>query len=126
MYILYLEFRLLQKSCRNCHYYGKYCAFGKGKLCALVYPKGDAKKFLNRKITRKDLIPDALVSLIPIIIGIILLIISFNRWILIGIIALILLASQGNNCIRGQLACKYCKQKELGCPAAELFNKKNE
>jgi hypothetical protein len=25
--------------------------------------------------------------------------------------------------VRGQLACKYCKQRELGCPAEQLFSK---
>jgi hypothetical protein len=25
--------------------------------------------------------------------------------------------------VRGQLACRYCKQREIGCPAAQLFNK---
>lgn len=100
IYILFLEFRLLQGSCRYCYYYGKYCAFGKGKLCALLFRKGDPKKFLQRKILRKDLIPEALVAVIPIIIGIVLLIISFNRRILIGIIAILALTTQGNNCVR--------------------------
>jgi len=123
LYILFLELRLLQKSCRNCWYYGKYCAFGKGKLCALMYPKGDPKKFLNREITRKDLIPESLIAIIPIIIGIILLTNGFNRRILIGIIVIIALITKGNSCVRWQLACKHCKQGELGCPAKQLFDK---
>jgi len=36
---------------------------------------------------------------------------------------LILLTSAGNSYIRGSLACKYCQQRELGCPAEKLFNK---
>jgi hypothetical protein len=24
--------------------------------------------------------------------------------------------------VRGQLACRYCKQREIGCPAAQLFD----
>jgi hypothetical protein len=24
--------------------------------------------------------------------------------------------------MRGQLACRYCKQREIGCPAAQLFD----
>lgn len=67
-YILLLEYRLLSGSCRYCYYYDKYCSFGKGKLSSLFFRKGDPKHFLKRKILRKDLIPDALVSVIPIII----------------------------------------------------------
>ncbi|MFH1684097.1 MAG: hypothetical protein ABIA67_04360 [Candidatus Margulisiibacteriota bacterium] len=26
--------------------------------------------------------------------------------------------------LRGSLACKFCKQRELGCPAEQLFSKK--
>lgn len=100
IYILFLEFRLLQGSCRYCYYYGKYCAFGKGKLCAVFFRKGDPKKFIQRKILRKDLIPEALVAVIPIIIGIVLIIIAFNRRILIGIIMILALTTQGNNCVR--------------------------
>lgn len=123
IFLIYMEFRLLQKSCRNCRYYGKYCAFGKGKLSALIYPKGKPEKFLNRKITRKNMLPDILLWLIPIITGIILLTQAFNRRIMIGIILLLTLAFQGNSCIRGKFACNHCKQGELGCPAKKLFDK---
>jgi len=29
----------------------------------------------------------------------------------------------GTAMIRGNLVCKYCKQREIGCPAEKLFNK---
>lgn len=123
IFLIYMEFRLLQKSCRNCRYYGKYCAFGKGKLSALIYPKGKPEKFLNRKTTWKNILPDLLISFIPIITGIILLMQTFNRRILIEIILMLALTSQGNSCIRGKFACNHCKQGELGCPAKKLFEK---
>ncbi len=123
IYIIFLEIRLLKKSCVNCYYYGKYCAFGKGKLARLFFKKGDTKKFIQCKITWKDIVPEFLVSIVPIIIGIILLIINFNWWILVLIILLIILISFGNGFVRGKLACKFCKQKNLGCPAEQLFNK---
>lgn len=123
VFLVYMEFRLLQKSCRNCRYYGKYCAFGKGKLSALIYPKGKTEKFLNRKTTWKNILPDLLISFIPIITGIILLMQTFNRRILIGTILMLALTSQGNSCIRGKFACNHCKQGELGCPAKKLFDK---
>jgi hypothetical protein len=43
--------------------------------------------------------------------------------ILILILALLLLGFMGNALVRGQLACRYCKQREIGCPATQLFTK---
>lgn len=123
-FILFLEIKLLRKSCVNCYYYGKYCAFGKGKLCSLFFKKGDSKKFSSRKITCKNIIPDFMVSIIPMILGIIRLIINFDWFLLALLLVLFFLVSFGNSFIRGSLACKYCKQKEIGCPAQKLFNKK--
>jgi hypothetical protein len=37
-----------------------------------------------------------------------------------------LLTFIGNGLVRGSLACKYCKQREIGCPAEQLFNKKKK
>ena len=123
LFILGLELRLMKKSCVNCYYYGKYCAFGKGKLSALFFKKGNSKKFVHEKITWKDILPDFLVSIIPLIIGIILLILKFEWLILSSIILLVVLTSVGNGFVRGSLACKFCKQREIGCPAEQLFNK---
>ncbi|MDD5132856.1 MAG: hypothetical protein PHD81_04050 [Candidatus Nanoarchaeia archaeon] len=123
LYILWLEIKLMKKSCVNCYYYGKCCAFGKGKLSSLFFKKGNPNEFLKRKITWKDILPDFLVALIPLIIGIILIILNFNWLLLILIILLIILTSFGNGFVRGSLACKYCKQRKIGCPAEQLFNK---
>ncbi len=123
-YIVFLEVRLLRKSCINCYYYGKRCAFGKGKLCSLFFKKGDIKKFAwSDNITWKDLIPDMLVAIIPVIIGIVRLIMDFNWLLLLFVILLFLLVSKGNELVRGSLACKYCKQREINCPAEKMFNK---
>ena len=127
LYLLFiglLELRLLKGHCVNCYYYAKCCAFGKGKLSALFFKKGDPKKFILKKITWKDLIPDILVSAIPMVVGIIMLIMNFNWLLLILILMLFLLTSAGNGFVRGSLACKYCKQREIGCPAEKLFDKK--
>jgi hypothetical protein len=123
LYILGLEIRLMKKSCVNCYYYGKFCAFGKGKLSALFFKKGDPKAFLKNKITWKNIIPDFLVSIIPLAVGIVLLITNFS-WLVLGLIILLaFLTSAGNSYVRGSLACKFCKQREIGCPAERLFNK---
>jgi hypothetical protein len=122
LYILLLEIMLLRKSCVNCYYYGKFCAFGQGKLCSLFFKKGDTNKFAHKIMTWKDIAPDFMVSLIPIVAGIILLIIDFNWLVLAMVLVVILLTFIGNGFVRGSLACKYCKQRKAGCPAERLFN----
>jgi hypothetical protein len=124
-YVLWLEIRLLRKSCVNCFYYGKICAFGKGKICKLFFKPGDPQEFSRTQVTWFSMLPDLLVSAVPIVAGIVLLIIDFN-WVILGLMLLvILLTSAGNGYIRGSLACKYCKQREIGCPAMQLFERNN-
>lgn len=123
-YCGWFEVKLLWHSCVNCTYYDKVCGFGKGKLCAMLFKKGDPQKFAEKEFKWLDLLPDFLVSIFPLIGGIVLLIMDFNWIILILLIVLLVLTSGGNAFIRGSYACKYCKQKELGCPAEKLFNKK--
>jgi hypothetical protein len=108
----------------NCYYYGKTCAFGKGRISSVFFKKGDANKFCKKQMTWKDIVPDFIVSLIPAIIGVILLIKNFNWALLSLVLILFILTFVGNGIIRSQLACKYCKQREIGCPAEQLFNKK--
>lgn len=123
-YILILEYRLLKYSCINCFYWGKICGFGKGRLSSWFFKKGDISKFCVKDMTWKDMIPDILVSMIPLVIGIILLFVEFSFILLLALFLLMLLTTTGNGFIRGSLTCKYCKQRELGCPAYLLFNKK--
>jgi len=127
LYLLYcgvFEIRLLRYHCVNCYYYDKVCAFGKGKLSALLFKKGDPQKFAEKEVKWLDLVPDFLVLIFPLIGGIVLLVMDFNWIILILMVVLIALSMGGNAFIRGSYACKYCKQKELGCPAEKFFNKK--
>lgn len=123
LYILFLEIRLLKAHCVDCYYYGKTCAFGKGRLSSIFFKKGNAKHFVKKQMTWKDIVPDFIVSLAPVIIAIVILIIKFNWLILIMLIVLLLLTFSGNAFVRGKLACKYCKQREIGCPAEKLFKK---
>ena len=127
LYLLYcggFEMRLLRYHCVNCHYYDKVCAFGKGKLSALLFKKGDPQKFAEKDVKWVDLAPDLLVLILPLIGGIVLLVTAFNWVILVLLIVLLVLSFAGNAFVRGSYACKYCKQKELGCPAEKFFNKK--
>jgi len=122
-YCLWIEIRILKVSCVNCYYYGKHCGLGRGKLCSLLFKKGDPERFIEKDICWKDLIPDFMVLIFPLIGGIIGLVRDFSLLILVLMVVLVMLSMGGNAMIRGSLACKYCKQKELGCPAEQLFNK---
>ena len=122
-FCLWIELKILRGSCMYCYYYGKTCGLGKGKLCALFFKQGNPESFIEKEITWKDVIPDFLVMIFPLIGGIVILIRDFTWLILVLMVVLVVLSMGGNAFIRGSLACKYCKQKELGCPAEQLFNK---
>ncbi|MBN1805340.1 MAG: hypothetical protein JW837_08825 [Sedimentisphaerales bacterium] len=125
-YCLWVELRILKYSCVNCYYYGKHCGLGRGKLCRLLFKKGSPEKFNEKEISWKDLIPDFMVLIFPLVGGIVFLILDFSLLILILTVVLVLLSTGGNAMLRGSLACKYCKQKELGCQAEQLFSKKTK
>lgn len=122
-FILALEYRLVSRHCVNCYYWGKICGFGKGKISSLFFKKGEASKFCDKEMTWKDMIPDLLVSLVPLIIGVVLMIIKFELILLIAVILIIGLSTSGNAFIRGKLTCRYCRQREIACPAQKLFSK---
>ncbi len=123
IYIFILEYRLIRYHCINCYYWGKTCGFGKGRLSSWIFKIGDNLSFCKKEMTFKDMIPDILISLIPLVVGITLLVIKFDFILLFTLLLLIILTTIGNGFIRGTLTCKYCKQRELGCPADRLFNK---
>jgi len=123
-YILCLEIRLLKGHCVDCYYYGKFCAFGKGRLSALFFKRGDPKNFVKNKITWKDILPDFMVSIIPLVVGIVFLVKGFDRVMLALVVSSFLLTFIGTGLVRGSLACKHCKQRIIGCPAERLFSKK--
>ena len=89
-----------------------------------MFKKDDPQRFVNRKVTFKDLLPDLMVTIISIIGGIVLLMTSCSWLILVLMLVLLFLASGGNAIIRGKFACKYCKQREIGCPAQMFFERR--
>lgn len=109
LYCIFMEIRLLKSYCVNCHYYGKVCGFGKGKISALFFKKGDLSKFNEKEISWKDMIPDILVSVFPLIAGIIILAYDFSWIILVLMAVLLILSTAGNGTIRGSLTCNKCK-----------------
>jgi hypothetical protein len=123
VFLIVLELLLYSRSCKDCYYYGKLCAFGKGKIACLITKQGDSADFAEKPVSWKSIIPDLLVAVIPMVTAVVLMIIDFH-WILPVMLALlILLSSAGNSYVRGTLACKYCRQRELGCPADKLFSR---
>ncbi|MDD1696398.1 MAG: hypothetical protein LUQ54_05825 [Methanoregula sp.] len=125
LFILFLEFRLMSSHCTDCCYFGKRCAFGKGYLSSLFFHQGNPALFRDKKISWFDVLPDFLVFIIPVLAGILLLINDFSSIILGCVISLLLLGFAGNAFVRARLACRYCRQREIGCPAQEMFNVKN-
>jgi hypothetical protein len=116
-----LEYRSLKVGCVNCFYYGKWCGFGKGKLCSLLFKKGDPQRFIERTVSWRDVLPDFLVFLLPTVGGIILLVQDFEWSLLIALAVLVMLSFGGTAFVRKSFSCRYCKQKDIGCPAEQLF-----
>jgi hypothetical protein len=123
VYCLWMEWRVLSGSCRACYYYGRRCGFGKGRLCSWFFPRKEEPGFAIKPISWRTVVPDFLVSIIPLVAGIIVLTRGFSWLVLILMAMLVCMGSAGTGYIRGQIACKYCRQRELGCPAEQLFNK---
>ena len=124
LFLLLLEVQVYREGCVNCFYYGKRCAFGKGIIAAMLFKKGNPKKFCEREIKFKDLIPQALVILIPVIIGIVLLVSrGFNLFILAAMLYPVISWFAVNPVVYGRLACPHCKQGSICCPALKFFTK---
>ncbi|MFH1387229.1 MAG: hypothetical protein ABIH50_06155 [bacterium] len=117
------EYRVLKMSCRYCYYYGKLCGPGKGKISPFFFKKGDPRIFLEKAIGWKELMPDFLVLLIPLLGGIIYLFFHFNFLTLGLAFVIVILALPVTGLMRSCLLCPNCKQRELGCPAEKLFGK---
>lgn len=126
IYCLCMELMIVFRSCKNCYYHGKVCGLGKGRIAPLFTKKGDPKKFTDRDMSTFSLIPDFLVVIIPIVAAVYLLLTSFSWTILILLFVLGVLFFGGTGMIRGNFACKYCKQRILGCPADKIFNKEKQ
>ena len=120
-YCVWIEVRILRASCTGCYYYGKLCGLGRGRLCSLFFKRGDPQRFVEREVSWTNVLPDFLVAIIPIFGGIILLVKDFSWPLLAMLVILVFLYFGGSAVIRGSFACKYCKQREIGCPAQELF-----
>ena len=121
LYCLGIELLVVFRSCKYCYYYNRVCGLGKGKIAGILTKKGNLAHFTERTVTKTDLLPDFLVAIFPLVGGIILSIIDFSL-LRIGLLILFFTLSLGGTAfIRGSFACKYCKQREIGCPADQFF-----
>lgn len=121
LYCVLFELRVMKHSCVNCSYYGKVCGMGRGRISACLFPRGDPGVFSRMNISWTMLIPDLMIMLLPLLGGIILLARSFSWLMAAGIVVLVALSLGGSAFVRSQIACKYCTQREIGCPAEKLF-----
>jgi hypothetical protein len=59
LYLLFClgnELHIMRMSCVDCYYYGKRCAFGRGKIASLLFKRGDPKRFIAKTISWKELL----------------------------------------------------------------------
>lgn len=126
VYAAVMELTVLSRSCRSCYYYGKRCAFGKGSVCGTLFSKGNPSSFTSKPITFATLLPDFLVGILPIAGGLIGLVLWFSWTGVLVLLAFGLLFFLGTAMVRGRVACKYCRQRTLGCPAQQLFEKRQK
>ncbi len=124
VYVIYLELSVYREGCVNCYYYGKRCAFGRGKIAKIFFKKGEPKKFTEKEVSMKDFLPSSLPAIATLFAGIYLLYQSFN-WLVLGLTVWpIIVMFLGNPIIYGKLACPNCKQSYIGCPVCEMFKKR--
>ena len=123
-YIVYLEVKLYKEGCRHCYYYGKRCFGGRGNVAKLFLKKGDPKKFAEKEVTGKSLIPQMLLLILPTAAGAWMLYQGFS-FLILGLVTIpwiiwFVVTPQ----IYGKMACPHCKQGRICCPANEFFSKK--
>lgn len=124
VYVLYNELSVYREGCVSCYYYGKLCAFGRGKIAKMFLKKGSPKKFTEKQVSTKDFIQSSLVSIVPLIAGIYLLIQSFTWPVLIATAWPLVVWFFLNPVVYGEYACIHCKQARICCPVCEYFKKK--
>ena len=102
--------------CTNCYYYGKWCATGWGKLAALFFKQGSIENF-SRSIGVK-LAPATygLLSLIPIVLGVIAVIREFTMT-KVSVLVLLFLVSFYSGAVSRRKSCRNCKMRNI-CPGA--------
>ncbi len=111
-------FIVLQKTvCSNCYYYNKWCNTGWGKLCALLFKKGDIEKFNTSSLKIAPPIY-SLLTLLPLILILDSIIQQFTMF-KIAVLIPLLLISFYSGTISRKKACISCKMR-LICPGSAI------
>ena len=110
--IIMLLFVLRKHLCTHCHYYGKLCSTGWGKLSALMFKKNSGNYQLGIRLAG---ITWMLATAIPIVGIILTLILNYSFSNLIFLILFILLTPI--NFVSHKKACEKCKMRFI-CPAS--------
>ncbi len=116
-FALIMVFVVLRKLvCTNCYYYGKWCGTGWGKLAALFFKQGNVENFSKSIGIKLAPLTYGLLSLIPLVLGIIAAIREFTvpR---VSVLVLLLLVSFYSGAISRGKACVNCKMRTI-CPGA--------
>jgi hypothetical protein len=125
LYCLWMEVRVLKGSCVDCAYYGRLCGLGKGKVCAWLFGRGDPQRFIEKQVSWSNMLSDFMVLIFPLVGGIVLLVKDFAWLRAIALALFVVLYLGGSAVVRGAFACKYCRQRAIGCPAAKLFGQES-
>ena len=127
IFLLFIESSVYREGCRYCYYYGKRCVAGRGLIAPLFVKKGAPKKFCEKEITFKNLIPQLLVVIIPVVVGIALLISrGLHVLTLISVVYPVFSWFAINPVIYGKLACNHCRQGSICCPTMDFFSKQKK
>jgi hypothetical protein len=102
--------------CTNCYYYGKWCGMGWGKLAALFFKRGSIDNFSRSIGIKLAPLTYGLLSLIPLVLGIIAAIREFTipR---VSVLVLLFLVSFYSGAVSRGKACRNCKMRTI-CPGA--------
>lgn len=114
--VLMVFFALRKLVCTNCYYYGKWCGTGWGKLAALFFKKGNIDNFSRSIGIKLAPLTYGLLSLIPLVFGVIAIIREFTVP-GVSVLVLLLLVSFYSGAVSRGKACVNCKMRTI-CPGA--------
>ncbi len=123
-YVIIIELQVYREGCVSCWYYGKRCASGRGKIAPKLFRKQDPKRFCEKKVTWKNLLPTVLVTAIPVAAGIYVMFQAFTYLVLGLTIIPLLIWFIGSPLLYGKTVCPHCRQGRICCPANDFFGKK--
>ena len=107
--------------CVNCYYYGKWCGLGWGKLCSVLFRKGDIKDFPKSPGLKLAPATYGMLMIVPLVLLVVSILQGFS-WYKILVLILLVLVSFYSGSISRKHSCSQCKMKTI-CPGSAI--KKN-